>query len=332
MSEVRLGCVVIGRNEGERLQRCLRALDPGALPVVYVDSGSTDDSVTFADAIGALVVDLDLSRPFTAARARNAGLARLRAAAPVAFVMFFDGDCEACPGWLDAGLAALEGDPQLGAVCGRLRERHPEASIYNALCDLEWDAPPGPTHAVGGNAMYRVEALTRAGGFNQSLIAGEEPELCLRLRRLGYTLQRLPVDMAWHDAAIYRFGQWWRRAVRSGYAYAEGAHLHGASPERFRLREVRRIVFWGILVPFFAFGAAGPSMGLSLILGGLYPLSALRLYARSRGEGRTRRQALLRAAFLTLGKLPEAQGVLRYHLGRLRGRASGIIEYKDAPA
>ena len=277
MSDPRLGCVVIGRNEGERLQRCLRALDPSALPVVYVDSGSSDGSLTFARELGALVVDLDLSQPFTAARARNAGLARLRAAAPVAYVMFFDGDCEAFPGWLAAGSEALARDPRLGAVCGRLRERHPEASPYNALCDLEWDAPPGPTRAVGGNAMYRVEALAKAGGFNPRLIAGEEPELCLRLTRLGYTLERLPVDMAWHDAAITRFGQWWRRAVRSGYAYAEGAQLHGAEPERFRVREVRRIVFWGILVPFFAFGAAGPSMGLSLILGGLYPLTALKV-------------------------------------------------------
>ncbi|MEZ6186270.1 MAG: MMPL family transporter [Planctomycetota bacterium] len=328
----RLGCVVIGRNEGERLQRCLRGLDPQAQPVVYVDSGSSDGSVAFARGVGALVVDLDLSRPFTAARARNAGLQRLRQAAPVEFVMFFDGDCRALPGWLAAGVAALEQDPSLAGVAGRLRERYPEASLYNQLCDLEWDAPPGPARALGGTPCIASRPSARAGHFDPTPIAGEEPELCLRLRRLDYRLERLADDMAWHDAAITRFGQWWQRAVRSGYAYAEGAQRHGDGPERYRVREVRRIVFWGILVPFFAFGAAGPSMGLSLILGGLYPLNALKVFAQARQRGRSLGQATLYAGFMTLAKLPEAQGFLRYHLGRLRGQASGLIEYKDAPA
>src|SRR5271154_4207050 len=91
----KIGAVVIGRNEGERLIRCFRSLRRYVDAVVYVDSGSTDGSVAAAKEAGAVVVDLDMSRPFTMARGRNAGLAKLREVYPdLGFVHFVDGDCE----------------------------------------------------------------------------------------------------------------------------------------------------------------------------------------------------------------------------------------------
>src|SRR5258708_15454703 len=75
------GIVAIGRNEGERLKRCLRSL-PVSARAIYVDSGSTDGSEIWARDFGAEVVHLDLSSPFTAARARHAGVPRLLDLAP----------------------------------------------------------------------------------------------------------------------------------------------------------------------------------------------------------------------------------------------------------
>ena len=69
----RVGAVAIGRNEGERLRRCLTSLLQQIARVVYVDSGSRDDSVAVAQSLGVKVVVLDTSAPFSAARARNAG-------------------------------------------------------------------------------------------------------------------------------------------------------------------------------------------------------------------------------------------------------------------
>src|SRR5947207_307333 len=64
-SSATLGVVVIGRNEGDRLRTCLSAVAGRNLPVVYVDSGSTDGSVATARGLGADVVALDLTTPFT---------------------------------------------------------------------------------------------------------------------------------------------------------------------------------------------------------------------------------------------------------------------------
>jgi len=318
--------VVIGRNEGERLRRCLLCVCGAGRTVVYVDSGSTDGSPALARAMGASVVALDMRMPFTAARARNAGWRRVRELAPhEPLVQFVDGDCEMWPGWLEAAERHLQAHARVGVVAGRLRERFPERSIYNRLCDIEWNTPPGETKAVGGIAMVRLEALAQVDGFREDLIAGEEPELCVRLRAAGWTVWRLPEDMAWHDAAITRFSQWWRRAVRAGFAFAEGAHLHGRPPERHWVRESRSALAWGLALPLLVVllaVVAGPA-ALALLL--VYPLQWLRLFLRERGAPSTR---AARAFFLVLGKFAEALGELRYAVRLLRGGPARIIEYK----
>jgi GT2 family glycosyltransferase len=320
------GVVAIGRNEGERLRTCLESVLPLAQEVVYVDSGSSDDSVEMATALGASVVALDMSVPFTAARARNEGFQRLRQLAPnLNYVQFVDGDCEVREAWCAQAATFLARQGDVAVVAGRLRERHPERSIYNLLCDAEWDTPVGETKSCGGIAMFRVSAFAGAGGFRSGLIAGEEPELCVRLRAAGWKIWRLDGEMALHDAAMTEFWQWWKRSVRCGYAYAEGAVLHGAPPERHRVRECRSARMWALAPPALAvvlclfWGAWG------LLPLGLYPLQVLRMYARGRGPRRVR---WWRAVFLVLGKFAELAGQIKFLAHRLAGSKSRLIEYK----
>ena len=201
-----IGAIVIGRNEGARLIACLEAL-AGFAPLIYVDSGSRDGSVDAAQARGARVVELDMSLPFTAARARNAGLAVLPN--DLELVQFLDGDCVVQEGWLDKAQAFLAQHPDVAVVCGRRREMYPDESVYNAMIDDEWDTPVGEALACGGDALVRVDALRAVEGYREDLIAGEEPELCLRLRQAGWRIWRLDAEMTAHDAQITRFGQWW---------------------------------------------------------------------------------------------------------------------------
>ena len=266
-----VGVVAIGRNEGERLRRCLASLAGTVTRIVYVDSGSTDGSVEMARGLGAEVVELDRAVPFTAARARNAGLARLVQVAPdLSLVQFVDGDCEVAAGWIDAAMGSLREQPAVAVVCGRRRERDPGASPFNRLCDMEWDTPLGFADACGGDALMRVEPVRAAGGYDESLIAGEEPDLCLRLRRGGWRILRIDAEMTLHDAAMTRVRQWWRRTMRGGYAYAEGAARHGGGPERYWVREVRSNWLWGLALPVGALALAVPTGGWSLLAGGGY--------------------------------------------------------------
>lgn len=317
--------VVIGRNEGARLVACLASLSGRVRRLVYVDSGSGDGSPGAAAGMGAEVVELDPALPFTAARARNAGLARLAGEARggegmAEFVQFVDGDCVVQPGWIEAALGAMRTLPGATVVCGRRRERDPGTSIWNRLCDREWDTPVGEALACGGDALMRLAPVLAAGGFRDDLIAGEEPELCQRLRRAGGRIWRIEAEMTLHDAAMTRFSQWWRRSRRAGHAFAEGAALHGAGPDRHWRRETARAVFWGLGVPVAALaaGLSVPPWGFALLL--LWPAQVLRLALRWRD--------VPAAFFGLLGKLAEAQGVLGYWAGRLLRRRRGLIEYR----
>ena len=322
MASNRVGIVVIGRNEGERLRAALASALRQASACVYVDSRSSDGSPALAQQLGVEALTLDASEPVSAARGRNAGFAVLQERHPdLELVQFLDGDSELAPGWIEVAVRRFDADPSLAVVCGELRERHPEASVYHRLCAIEWAVPAGETSACGGNTMLRAAALRAAGGFRAGLTAGEEPELCLRLRRLGWRLERLAVPMAWHDADMSRFGQWWRRALRSGAAYAEGAWMHGAGPERYCVREVLANWLWGLVVPAAALAGTAFASPAWLLLLAAYPVLYLRIARSARARGFSQADANLYARWLLLGKLPQALGQCRFAFDRATHRA-----------
>lgn len=320
-----IGVVVIGRNEGERLVNCLESVKLTIGNIVYVDSGSTDGSAAAAERLGASVIALDLARPFTAARARNEGFAALTSLRPdIRFVQFIDGDCTLVPGWLDAAFAFMDERSDVAVVCGRRRERNPGGSVYNWLADLEWNTPTGEASACGGDSLLRVAAFETVGGFQSRLIAGEEPELCLRLRENGWKVWRLDSEMTLHDAAITRFGQWWVRAVRCGYAYAEVSRLHKSSPFAIWGLETARAAFWGGFLPvIICLGALVNPAALGGIFA--YILQTCRI-AMTRDA--TSPQSWIFALFMMVGKFAEFQGILKFHWRRISRRATSLIEYK----
>jgi GT2 family glycosyltransferase len=334
-----VGVVVIGRNEGQRLVRCLESLMGQVETVVYVDSGSADGSVAAARAAGAEVVELDMSRPFTMARGRNTGFEWLRHVRPdVELVQFVDGDCEVQPGWIELARETLEKRPDVAAVCGRRRERHPEASAYNRLCDLEWNTASGEVRSFGGDVMVRAKAFEEAGAFNPAMIAGEEGDLSFRIRELGWKILRLPDDMTLHDAAIVSFKQYFKRHVRTGHAYAEGASLHAGSWERYQVRPLRSAVVFGLVCPTLLVALAGLSavswwfaLMIVPVAGAMALVVARSMRARMK-LGDSPRHAALYGAWLLPAKLAQAIGAVQFRVNRMRGRRSRLIEYKAAVA
>ncbi len=324
-----LGIVIIGRNEGERLVRCIASSLRETDVVVYVDSGSTDNSVELAEQLGAKAVNLDLTIHFTAARARNAGFDFLVATYPnLSYVHFIDGDCEFRDGWIAKGLNFLIANPQYAVVCGRRRERFPNASIYNLLCDIEWNTPVGETLACGGDALIRIDALSQVKGYRDDLIAGEEPEMCFRLRQNGWKIYRLDAEMTWHDAAMTSFRQWWQRNKRSGFAFAEGSYLHGQSEEKYWVKETRSLLFWGGLLPITL-------LILGLIInpwffsaGLIYVVQILKIAFVHPVDANSRKNSLIYSFFVVIGKFPQVTGLFRFAYLKLLSKKSNLIEYK----
>lgn len=330
-----IGIVVIGRNEGDRLAKCLASL-PAGVPTVYVDSQSSDDSVALAERNGIAAIVLGSPPNHTAARARNAGLDWLRLQWPeVKYVMLLDGDCKLSARWLAVAQRALDENADLGLVFGRRREQFPRQSIYNALCDLEWDSPVGEALTAGGDIFCRMDAITGIGGYRASMIAGEDPDMACRLRGKGWKIRRLDADMTVHDAAIHRFAQWWKRTQRGGHAFGELAHFHPSLEAPNWSRQCNSIIAWGGVLPclvlgFLILGAVSwhgwLAVAAALVL--LWIAQIARLTANRRDL--PFRLSLANSWFLLLGKFPQLLGMIQYKLARLAGRNSHLIEYKAA--
>ncbi len=322
----RIGIVVIGRNEGERLVACLESLGDLVQHAVYVDSGSSDDSVAMARAKGTLVSALDMSQPFTAARARNAGFAALDAAFPgMDYVQFIDGDCTIDSAFVGKAETFLQTHEDVAVVCGRRRERYPTRSVYNQLCDREWNTPVGEATECGGDCLVRANAFRKIGGYADDLIAGEEPDMCVRLRSAGWRIWRIDAEMTLHDANMVYLRQWWRRSMRGGHAFAEVSARHALSPFGIWKRNTRRVVLWGLALPAGIVLAATLIHPALLLFLAAYPLQVAKIALRS---GPTEPKNWTYALFAMLGKFPEMQGVARFHLNRLFKRANTLIEYK----
>ena len=323
-----ISAVVIGRNEGDRLVTCLESLLQHTRQVVYVDSGSKDQSIENALSRGVRVEQLDTTTPFTAARARNIGWRKALQDFPdCEYIQFIDGDCELNAQWLPLASDFLTQNRGYAIACGRRRERYPHKTCYNELCDIEWNTPVGDALACGGDALVRVAALTQVGGYNPALIAGEEPEMCFRLRQQGWKIRRMDMDMTLHDANMTTFSQWWRRNQRAGYAYMIGYHLHGKSPEKFKARELKGILLWTVMIPLviLALSAWLPFALLSLLI---YPLQIIRLFLRYRLQFHDSKPAMLYGAANVVGKFAQITGVLRFFRDRLTRRNATLIEYK----
>ena len=333
-----IGVVVIGRNEATRLERSLRSVLGNGSYVVYVDSGSTDHSLDIAQALAVETVALESARPFTAARARNAGCRYLTSRHPnLEFIQFVDGDCEIASGWIDAAAKYMASHPEVGVVCGELTEHDSRRSIYKRLSAMEWVLPVGETEASGGIAFVRTEAFQEVNGFDETFIAGEEWDLCFRVRQKGWRIWRLPEAMAVHNAGLNSLSQWWIRSVRSGHVYAERAGLYGKQAADQRIPQIWSAVFWGLALPL----AISALALISLIwlpwtwvgVGALWCTYGILLgrvvrYRRQCGDRFT--DALLNALFCVLSKFAQVVGALRYWWSHLRGKQRRLIEYKSA--
>ncbi len=338
-----LGVVVIGRNEGERLKLCIESLLVQKVKIiVYVDSGSTDGSIDYAFSKDIDVVELDTTQGFTMARGRNAGLSRLTESYPhITYVQFVDGDCELASHWIEAGLKFIESRSDVVSVCGVLKEKFPEFSVYNHLLDLEWQGVTGEIKACGGIAIFRVKNLLILSGFHPGMIAGEEAELCVRLRKQGGVIWRLDVIMATHDANMRSFSQWWKRAVRCGHAYAEGFVMHGRAPEFHNRRSVMSGIFYGLFLPLVMVFLLILTLSIdsqyirfvTWLWAGFLALAWLKVcfssYRYRRRLGNNLPDSILYGIFVLLAKLPEAQGILVYIKNRIFGRALTLIEYRQ---
>jgi glycosyltransferase involved in cell wall biosynthesis len=324
--------VVIGRNEGDRLRRCLAsvvAMNQSGFEteLIYVDSGSTDNSLEIAAEFGATVIALKPERP-TAALGRNAGWR----AAKGATVLFLDGDTILDANFVARSLPELRQEKQ-AVVWGHRREIHPEKSLYNRALDLDWVYAPGLTQFCGGDALMRYEALAAVDGYDETLIAGEEPDMCRRMAALGYTILHVDRPMTGHDLAMTKWSQYWKRATRAGHAYAEISQRMAANGQTFWADEVvrnrkRALTLMGVALWAVLSTAVFRSWWPLLLAFLFYAALALRSAYKARWKSHDAFTLLLYGIHSHLQQIPIYFGQRSYWRHRQQGQQAELVEYK----
>jgi cellulose synthase/poly-beta-1,6-N-acetylglucosamine synthase-like glycosyltransferase len=329
-----LSVVIIGRNEGARLDRCLQSVramhhETFDIEILYVDSVSTDDSIAIARRHKAEIVEVRPSRP-TAALGRNAGWRRSTGS----FVLFLDGDTVLDPTFVDGSLTEFD-QPKAAIVWGHRREIHPEQSIFNRVLDLDWIYAPGVVEFCGGDAIVRRAVLEQVGGFDETLIAGEEPEMCRRIRAAGYQILHVDRPMTGHDLAMTSWKQYCRRAMRAGYAYAEVSTRFRNTGMPFWEEDARRNRSRAVILLLL------PAVGAvtSILLWNAWPIAGsaavlLLLVIRTAWKARWKSSdwgtLFLYGIHSHLQQIPIYWGQMQYARDRRAGQRRGLIEYKDA--
>jgi glycosyltransferase involved in cell wall biosynthesis len=343
MNNPQLSIVIIGRNEGERLEHCIRSVQTMNNPfqdieIIYVDSNSTDDSLARAQALGAQTLEVHPERP-AAAIGRNAGWR----AAKAPFILFLDGDTLLHPDFVKVAWQQLTSDAKIAIVWGHRRERFPQSSIYQRVLDLEWIYPPGISRFCGGDALMRRQVLEEVDGYNPLLIAGEEPEMCQRIRAKGYVIWHIDQPMTLHDLAIKHWAQYWKRATRAGHAFAEISNLLRQSSHASIYQETTGEILWQrearknlrhatALMSLFLLGIISSVVMSSFIPLGVailvFVLLSLRTAWKARWKSDNWITLVLYGLHSQFQHLPIALGQLSYYYHLWRGKRRRLIEYK----
>jgi glycosyltransferase involved in cell wall biosynthesis len=331
-TQIDVSVVVIGRNEGGRLQRCLQSVAQAhwgntRYELIYVDSRSTDQSVANAHAQGAKVIVLDNASP-CASKARNLGWRE----ASGEYILFLDGDTELHADFVQRGLSTLV-DLKLCAVWGHRRESRPAQSLYTKVLDLDWIYPVGRTLYFGGDVLVRRAALAQVEGFDPSLKAGEEPEMCARLRAAGWEIEHIDAPMTLHDLAVNSFRPYWLRAYRSGIAYAEVAQRMKTRGDVLWQHEARRDFRHGVVFlmsPFLFFVVLwlNPTLALTSIALALLFLArtARRCAWKAPGQWILCTQYAVHVHFQ---KIPALFGQFKWRQAKRSRSEIALVDYKN---
>lgn len=313
-----IGVVIIGLNVEKSLADCIKSIQAANYPrelleILYVDGGSMDNSPQIAKTFdGVNVLKLNDRHP-TPGRGRNRGWQSL----DTPLIQFMDADTILDPLWLEKALPELKDNT--AAVCGNRREKFPDKNLFHVLTDMEWHYEVGPCRYFGGEVLIKREVLEKTGGFDENLVAGEDPELSYRIRQEGWQILRIDVTMATHDINMTRLRQYLKRAYRSGYAYAEIALRFMQNQEKLWLRELTRIVAKTLLpVGFVVLGVLTGKTLLGFLLGLLVfvkPFFGLGRLKRSYRQ--TWNMCILYAGHSALVVYPQFCGSMRYFWGIL---------------
>jgi glycosyltransferase involved in cell wall biosynthesis len=223
--------IIPAKNEAQLVGGCIqaakRSLDRAASnhEIILVDNDSTDATAAIAEGLGCMVISI---RGGTIGALRNAG-AR---AAIGDFLAFLDADCLVFDDWAKCCLERLA-DAEVGLVGTRAIPALVNAARIEVCWHRMVSGAPRPDRVAwlgSSNMVLRRLVFNEVGGFDESLSAAEDVDLCYRIgRRYAIVLEKR-VDTI-HLRESKTIGELFRREYARGRNNIQ-ISLHSVSPVR----------------------------------------------------------------------------------------------------
>lgn len=213
--------VVIGRNEEKHLEACFRSIFDMDYPldkleIIYVDTGSRDQSVNIAKKFNVKIAEEQSNFP-SAGLARNRGIEEAR----YEIIHFVDGDMTADRDYLKSAITMLNKD-NIACVIGDVSEQNTDTSFIANVLHYPWrKRKKGFVDAPGAGGTFLRSALREVGGYNPFILKGQETELGFRLRQKGYQIYKVETRMGTHDYAIHDIRSLVKHSYTMGKSYGK---------------------------------------------------------------------------------------------------------------
>ncbi len=196
--------------------------------VVIVDGNSVDDTLK-------IVSEFVPKLPLVILSDEGRGLGYARdvgwRATSSPYVIMLDSDVIMEPKFVAESLRIMENDRRVGGLSAKLRPKIEERGWFalfqakNLAINLHLSDPTYPEPAVALHTactMFRREALEKAGGFDHYFkLAKEDSDISFRLRKAGYLLSYLPIEVTHLERARF-----WKTNFRYGRSYVHISEKH----------------------------------------------------------------------------------------------------------
>ena len=282
------------RHIAAAIESAQTALDGMRGEIILADSASTDRTVEIAAKYPIKIVSLCR----TADRCCGAGVQLGYQHSLGHYICIVDGDMRLHRGFLSAAVQFLRDNRDIAGVGGLIVEHETGNIEYvKRASAADVDRLPGEVNRLDCGGLYRRTAIEAVGYLgDRNLHGGEEMELGVRLRALGWKLARIPVTAVDHygqtgNPYVMLLRRWSNR-----FAFSTGEILRATFGQRgfpLAMRKLRWELFlfaavygwWIALIAApFVFGGLAPRI-LAVAVIALLPFAVMAVRCRSIGLG-----------------------------------------------
>ncbi len=242
--------VIPARNEESNIESCLRGISDQDYPkdlyeIIVADGHSGDRTAEIARSLGAIVINND---KVIQSAGRNIGAVNAKGK----LVAFIDADIVLEKEWLkkavtqfrDPGVAAVGNFPEIAGESNWIEK----AWFFHVKNKYAEKDPISADWLASANIIFDKAIFDQIGGFDESMLYGEDVDISFRALRYGYEMKLVPELESTHLQYETSLGGFIKRQLAGGHMILRLIENHGMKKNRRTAFFIGYYLFWIILL------------------------------------------------------------------------------------